>query len=208
MFALVDLSETWLNPGSAARNRSVLEEVGEGIVTASETLPPPLAVQYRIIGDASYERPPVCDVIYRPALVNTAKAKPGYLITRPKKFKQYLGVDCPSALLARAPEPLTEISAAIASVAAKPRPPKARRTLLIISDFLEEGPAVTSLADYDFAGVRALLLYRPLAGEGAASTRQRVADWQHALEGRGAKVTVWPDTALKRADVAAYLIEP
>lgn len=207
IFTLVDLSETWLNPASANRNRGVLEEVGEGIVSASETLPPPFAVQYRIIGDASYERLPVCDVIYRPALVNTTKAKPGYLITRPKKFRHYLGVDCPAALLGRSPEPLTEISAAIASVAAKPRPAGAHRTLIIVSDFLEEGPAPTPLDDYDFTGVRVLLLYRPIAGQGAASTRQRVADWQQTLQSRGAKVVSWPDTALKRTDVATYLTQ-
>jgi hypothetical protein len=207
VFMLVDLSETWLNPASADRNKAVLEEVGEGIFAASEMLTPPMAVQYRIIGDASYERPPICDAVYKPMLVNTAKKRPDWLVTRPKKLERLLGVDCPAALLARAPEPLTEISAAIASIASKPRPAGARRTMIVMSDFLEEAAETTSLADFDFKNVRVLLLYRPLARETAVSTRQRVTEWRDLLQGRGATVTVWPDTALKRADVANYLTQ-
>lgn len=204
IFTLVDLSETWLNPGAADRNADVLEEVGEGIVGASETLMP-MSVQYRIIGDASYERPPVCDVVFRPRLVNTSKKKPAWLITQPKAFERYLATDCPASLLGRAPEPLTEISAAIASIASKPQTPGAQRTLIVLSDFLEEAPETTSLEDFDFSKVRVLLLYRPLVRETAQVTRQRVSEWRDLLKSRGAAVTVWPDTALKRADIATYL---
>ena len=207
IFVLVDLSETWHNTAQFERNKRVLEEVGEGVVSAAaDSLTPPLAVQYRIIGGDSYERPPVCDVVYRPQLVNTSKAKPSWLITKAKSFQRYLGVDCVEGILALPPEPLTEVSAALASVAAKPRSPETKRTLIVISDFLEETSAKTPLTGYDLRGVRVLLLYRPITRETAASTLPRVAEWRAVLEGQGAKVEDRSDTALKRTDVTEFLV--
>lgn len=205
VIALVDRSETWLNTEYQSRNASVLAELGEGIFLASETIPPPFVVQYRVIGAQSYEKPPVCDAVYQPTMISTRKAKPTWLVTKAKKFQRYLGVDCPAALLQGPPEPLTEISAAIVSASAKPKNARTRRTLVILSDFLEETPDPAA-ATYGLKGVRVLILYRPLRGEGPASTGQRVREWTALLESRGATVTSWPDTALKRADVAGYLV--
>lgn len=204
-FLLVDLSETWNNASYAARNHRTLEEVGEGFALAADSLEPPYLVQYRIIGNASYEREPVCDVEYVPSLVSSVN-KSLRRVTRPRKLKEYLA-DCARLVLAKPAEAQTEISAALRSVADQPKGQGARRRVIVASDFLEESLGHVRFSAGSFAGTDVLLLYRPLAADQMrpADTISRVESWRERLERAGAHVEVMPDTTLRRSQIAAFM---
>ena len=204
-FLLVDLSETWNNPTYVTRNQRTLDEIGGGLSLAADTLEPPYLIQYRIIGSASYEREPVCDVEYVPSLVSSGK---GNLrrVTRLSKLREYL-TDCARLVLAKPAEAQTEISAALRSVADQPKAQGAARKVIIASDFLEESVGQVRFSSGSFAGTDVLLLYRPLAADQVrpADTIRRVDSWRERLERAGAHVQVMPDTTLRRSQVAAFM---
>jgi hypothetical protein len=205
-YVLVDLSETWQNPTDRDRNQRVLAEVGQGIAVVAETVEPPIAVQYRVIGQGSLGREPICDVLYRPSLIAIREERPDYLITKASKLKSYLGVDCPALIVRQPPEKLTEISATIASVATLPPRPGVKRFLIIASDFREETRGAPAPLP-DLKQYRVLLIYRALRDDQIqpADLDDRVEHWRALLSDKGATVTTTPDTALKRATVAAFL---
>lgn len=206
VFVLVDLSETWKNDLQAVRDQEVLEEAGFGIALATDNLEAPIAVQVRAIGVRTLEREPICDVVYQPRLV-PIRSGASYEINRRSHLDRYLGVDCPAEIMRQPPEPLTEITAAIASVANQPSANASRRDIIIVSDFLEETSTPVSL-DIDLTGFRVLLLYRPITEDFArpAGMRARVADWEAAIRQQGGQVTIMPDTAVKRRMIASYLL--
>lgn len=206
IYVLVDLSETWKNDQQASRDLDVLRETGYGIALATDDLEAPIAIQTRAIGVRTLEREPLCDVVYQPRMV-PVRSNASYEINRRPKLERYLGVDCPDEIMKQPPEPLTEITAAIASVANQPAVNASRRDIIIVSDFLEETSTPVNL-DIDLTGFRVLLLYRPITEDFAqpAGMRARVADWEEAIRRRGGRVTIMPDTALKRRTIASYLI--
>ena len=110
--------------------------------------------------------------------------------------------------MVRPPEALTQISAAIASVALEPKPsPKSRRHLVIVSDFLEETASSAPVPDGSLEGVQVLLLYRPLSEDqtNPGGTGQRVQQWRSLLEAKGADVQVSPDTSMRPSQIVSFL---
>lgn len=203
---LVDLSETWHNDQAGERNFDVLAELGYGIAQYAVERDPPFAIQYFVIGRGSLEREPECDTLYLPGMTGGRKSDPDYLVRRPKKLRTALGMTCPYKLLGLKPEPLTEIWAAIATANAQPHGPRTRRTIIIVSDFLEETLSAPD-RDIDLNGIHVLMLYRPLSEDQLirGSMRQRLDQWSRLLVNRGATVETLPDTALKRATVSSFL---
>jgi hypothetical protein len=207
MFVLVDLSETWLTPTSKGRNLRLLQEIGGGAAMASETFEPPVAIQYRVIGQGSLGREPICDAVFLPTLIPTRGDHPDYEVSSLKKLKTYLGIDCPELIVRQSAEPLTEISAAIASVTAMPSEKSVKRMVVIASDFREETSG-NSAPLSSLSGYRILLVYRPVTEDqlDPAAMVDRVEAWRQLLAEKGAVVTTAPDTALKRSTVAKFLM--
>lgn len=209
VFVLVDLSETWNNPSNLIRNRSVLTEIGGGLAEFVESMQPPVAIQYRVIGANTLERTPLCDALYEPQTFAIKKTQPDYLMTKVSQVRSYLQTDCPELIIRQPPEPFTEVSAAIASVASAAQPTGSKRYLIIASDFKEETPKGAAPADLPrLTGFRVLLVYRPLTEDQAApaAMTERIQTWQHRLAGAGANVSIVPDTALKRGTIEGFLV--
>lgn len=205
IYVLVDLSETWLNKPSEGRNLSVLRELGHGLALAGDDLPQPLAIQYRAIGENSLERPPICDVLYRRTLAPVGN-RPDYELNTHRKLASYLGEDCPTVVVAGAPEKLTEVSAAVISVANQRARPGDRRYLVIVSDFLEEASVPVSMPQR-LDNFRVLMIYRPVPKDMSHPVRMtaRVDDWEQIFQERGAEVIAIPDTGLKRSEIGSYI---
>jgi hypothetical protein len=209
VFVLVDLSATWHNSVSDARNETLLGEIGSGIALSAESSEPPIAIQYRVIGTESLGREPICDALYQPTVVTVKGRRPDYLVTKISKLKGYLGIDCPAVIVRQAPEKLTQISAAIDSVASGEKPAGTARYMIITSDFLEEtGGAPAQLQD--LTGLQILLVYRPVAEDHGDPTRlgERLKAWTNKLGARHAQVKAVPDVALKRAEITRFLNGP
>lgn len=206
VYVLVDLSRTWLNPESEQRNERLLNAVGRGSGLMATEVPTPYLVQYRVIGDNSYLREPICSAVYEPGF--RRKGDDNERISRPHDLQQYLSGTCVQGILSRAPEPLTQISAAVASVALEPRPSaRGRRHVIIVSDFLEESVSAAPIPDDGLAGVKVLLLYRPLTEDqlSPTGTSARVEQWRELLEARGAAVTISPDTSVRASQIVSFL---
>lgn len=206
IYVLVDLSQTWARDEQASRNRQVLLEVGYGIAAASTELETPVSVQYRVIGANSLEREPLCDVLYRPRLAPT-RSEAEYEVGSRSDLTSYLTHTCPVKLEQQQAEPLTEIRTAIASVANQPAAGATKRKIIVISDFLEETQAPISL-NSDLSSFHVTLVYRPVAQDlnDPTNLRFRLDAWKAELEERGASVAAVPDTGLRRATVASFLI--
>ena len=206
VYVLVDLSSTWFNPQNEAKNRRLLTAVGQGAGLMATDLPPPYLVQYRIIGDQSYLREPICSAVFAPGF--RRKGAGADSVSRPAKLSSYLSKTCVDGILSREPEALTQISAAVASVALEPRPSQqSTRSIIIISDFLEETTSAAPIPDGSLTGVRVLLLYRPLAEDQLtpSGTSLRVEHWRGLLQGKGAAVQVAPDTSMRPSQIVSFL---
>jgi hypothetical protein len=211
LFLLVDLSETWHNLRDDARNLRVLTEIGMASAEAAETISSdsgaPVAVQARIIGAGSLEREPACDVVYLKQMIATQTDKE-YQLGDLRSLRSYLGTDCPAKLLALPPEPRTEISNALLSVANRGAAGAANRKIVIASDFLEE--ASQPVSPLDLEGYDVLMLYRPLPQDQAdpEAMRLRVLQWKQLLGSLKATVRAVPDTGIKRETIAEFLNSP
>jgi len=206
VYVLVDLSSTWFNAESEQRNRRLLSSVGQGAGLMATEIPTPYLVQYRVIGDNSYLREPICSAVYEPGF--RRKGDDSERISRPRDLQAYLSGTCVQGILSRSPEPLTQISAAVASVALEPRPSeKGRRYVVIISDFLEESVSAAPIPDGGLSGVKVLLLYRPLAEDqlSPTGTSARVEQWRALLQARGAAVEISPDTSVRASQIVSFL---
>lgn len=206
IFVLVDMSETWFNPESHSRDSRVLREIGYGISSFAIDTEPPVLIEHREIGEASLLSEPMCSVFYMPSLVGGTRDN-GQRIARPQALRRYLGEHCPDQILAGDPEPLTQISAALASVSVEPSPPGSRRFIIIASDFLEETAASAPLEPGSLRGVKVLLVFRPLSEDQAdpQAMMVRVRSWQRSIERFGATVEIAPDPNLQRSRVTAFL---
>ena len=206
VYVLVDLSQTWHNPASDPRNMAVLSEIGAGIAAVADDFEPPVSVQYHVIGQSSLEREPICDAFYQPSVTSTKKAEPKYMVRKLRKLRDILTFDCPTTVLSKPAEPLTEISAALATVARQPAGQNARRYIIVASDFLEES-AVSGPQSADFTGFKVLVVYRPIAEDQRrpGDMTARVDAWRAQIEDLGGQVSVVPDTALKRASIESFL---
>lgn len=206
VYVLVDLSKTWYNPVAEPRNRRVLSVIGQGAALQASEEATPYLVQYRVIGNNSYLREPICSAVYQPGF-----RRPGddsERISRPNALKTYLSSTCVDGILTRPPEDLTQISAAVASVALEPKPSaKAKRRIIVVSDFLEETGRAAPIPAGSLAGTRVLLLYRPLTEDQLSprGTSQRVEYWRDRLEAKGATVVVSPDTSIRPSTIVSFL---
>jgi hypothetical protein len=204
-YVLVDLSATWHSTAQDQRNLRLLGEVGQAITLASGEIDGPHAIEYRSFGEASLARPPICDVIFT-STVAPIRVQDEHVITRSRELGAFLGSDCPRRILASPPEQLTEVSAAVTSVAGHPAAGATRRNLIILSDFLEETrrpmPLQTRLD-----GFRILLIYRPVAADMAnpETLRARMQTWEQTFRQGGATVTSMPDDGLHRSAIADFL---
>jgi hypothetical protein len=206
IYILVDMSETWFNAQSAPLNATVLKEIGEGIAAYAENADPPIVVEHRAIGANSLLRKPLCSVFFMPSLMGPRASDNGR-ITRPKQLRRYLADHCPQQILSLPAEPLTEISAAVASVSAEPKAAGVRRSIIIASDFLEERPAASDVPLGDLSGDHVLLLYRPLTADQLSPREMtaRIASWKVVVERAGAIVSIAPDPSLRRSTIVAFL---
>lgn len=205
IYVLVDLSETWFNEPSRARNERVLRELGQGIASYAEEAAVPRSIEHRPIGEASLLRDPLCVAWYEPSLVGRRSDEPGFY-SRPDDLRDYLAVHCVDAILERKPEQRTEISATLASVADEPRGPNGR-IIIIASDFLEETGSRAPLRRDALKGDRVLLIYRPLVEDQAdpAELSRRVEEWRRSIERFGATVSAVPDPNIRRGQIASFL---
>lgn len=206
VYVLVDLSQTWFNPANEPRNRKLLSVVGQGAGLMATDVPTPYLVQYRVIGDNSYLREPICSAVYQPGF--RRNGEDSERVSRPGDLTSYLSRTCVEGILARPPEASTQISAAVASVALEPWPsPHSSRSLIIVSDFLEETATAAPIPEESLVGVRVLLLYRPLAEDqlSPTGTSVRVEQWKAALKGKGAVVQISPDTSVRASQIVSFL---
>lgn len=209
IFLLVDVSETWHNANDDDRNMRVLTETGMGAATAADRLASdsgePVAVQLRIIGSNSLEREPVCDVIFRKQLISRPTDRVNELSSG-RELREYLGENCPQAVLALPPEASTEISNAMISLSNQLTVQARNRKIVIMSDFLEEAQRPST--PVDLAGFSILMLYRPLQPDQADpdAMRTRITLWQNLFTQLGASVSVAPDTGIKREVVTDFLL--
>lgn len=205
-YVLIDLSETWYNQETQTRNRRLLEAVGRGAGLVADGAEPPYMVQYRVIGDLSYMREPICTVVYAPGF---RRAGGDEVVRRPRDVVSYLTGICLDGIFESPPEQATEISGALASVAEEPRPsPNTSRSIIVLSDFLEETSGRAAFAPGSFAGVDVLLLYRPLEEDlrSQAGARMRVQFWQEQLRNAGADtVEIAPDTSVRASQIVSFL---
>lgn len=195
---LVDLSATWHNRGSLAYNNQLLGSVGRSIGSAAVSMPKPLSVRYHIIGTASLGRQPICRVDFAPSLLGFGAAEP--FVQRDRlAFSKYLSADCPAHTLRQAPEPTTEITAAIlaAKEAMALTPASVPRVYIIMSDFREEGPSGFTLKGVNFNRSRVILLWRTLREDkiDPAQLSARVKLWKDELARHGARVSAFSDSA-------------
>lgn len=208
VYVLVDLSRTWFNEQSAPHNRQVLEAVGRGAALVATEVEPPFLVQHRVIGDQSYLREPVCSSVYMPGF--RRRDGDDERVSRPEKLRTTLTRSCVDVIMSRPSEALTQLSAALASVAEEPLPtPKTKRFVIILSDFLEEtNGAEAPLTAESLRGTNVLLIYRPLAEEQLApgNTGDRVSAWRARLLAAGAtSVQARPDTSVRASQIVSFL---
>lgn len=200
---LVDLSETWHNPGSDGLDRRVLTTVGNALVGASNRLPKPISVRFHAIGQASLGQEPVCATTYRPSAFAIGKVDPETIRDR-DKFARYVSVDCPEMLLAKPEEQETEIVATIISAdrALQLTKTGVPKVFIVLSDFKEESLTPYSFRGMSFKGDRFILLYRTLNEDRSdpALQKARLAEWEQRLKHLGAEV--------ERVDENAALASP
>lgn len=196
---LTDLSETWHNPQSDARDKRVLTAVGEALVGAANRLPLPISIRYHVIGVASLGREPVCSAIYRPSAFAVGK-KDEITISDRDQFARYVEEECPDMLLAKPVEPETEIDAAIITAdralqLARKGVPK---IFIILSDFKEESTTSYTFRGMDFSGSRFILVYRTLPEDqrDPAMQKAKIAEWKRRLANLGAEVEDYDENAV------------
>ncbi len=206
---LVDLSETWNNPGSREINERALCLLGEGIVAAVPSLPPPLSLRYHAIGTASLGKPPLCAMDFRHALKGF-RHTPGVVTDLPS-LKAYLTVECPQTIAAMPSQPDTEIAAALISAdrAIAILGSQVLRKIIILSDFKEESLAAFDLGEVHLRGVHVLMLYRTLPEDrrDPAPQTARLATWSKRLRKAGAAVRSFDDNAITASAIRAQLEE-
>lgn len=206
LYVLIDLSKTWFNQVTASRNARLLDIVAHGSSLVAQNAKQPYQVEWRPIGDASYMRDPICRVSYMQGIRRRQAASDR--VSRPRDMGRYLSNVCVTQTLRRAPENETQISAAIASIAAEPKDaPTTRRYLMILSDFMEETKNPAPLPEGSLKGVSVMLVYRPKSEDqiAPAQTGLRVEQWRSLLQSKGAQVQVAPDTSMRAAQIVSFL---
>lgn len=196
---LTDLSETWHNPSSDARNKRVLSAVGVAISGASNQLPSPLAVRFHVIGSGSLGREPVCSTLFRPSAFMIGKKDPG-IIQDAKQFARYVQDECPDMLLSKPAEGATEISAAITTAdrALRLTQAKVPKVYIVLSDFMEEAATSVEIEPNSLKGARFILVYRTLRTHqlDPALQMNKIMDWRRRLASLGAEVQVYDENAV------------
>jgi hypothetical protein len=109
---LVDLSATWLTPGSRSDNESILKIVATSIEIMASDLELPIMVRYLPIGDLSVGRPALCEVLFIPKLLRPPEGKIGEVTSLPE-LKFYLEKSCLQYILSRKQEKFTDITSAL-----------------------------------------------------------------------------------------------
>lgn len=204
---LVDLSETWHNEASRARNGRLLTLVNEAVATAAEDVNGnPLAFSYYPISANNYFTDPICSGSYTVSLI---PGEEGFF--RREDLLGYMNDICVRAALQLRPQQVTPIAAAIISAAGSmqdpPGEPRSRKQLIILSDMKEEGGAQPPHAERDLEGFDIIILFRALPEDQSDPTllQARLQAWQRALETRGAHVYARPDTGVTSPDLVRTL---
>lgn len=212
---LVDLSATWHNANDEAVNERLLRTVGGSLVAAAADLYP-IKITYRIIGEQSLGRPPICRVIYRQSSIGglggneiviarrLGEPRPGQ-----NTLQNFLQNDCPSGLLMSRMEDVTLISSAVktSSESMSQYDEQVAQRIIILSDMKEEPPQPLAFENVDLTGVDILLLYRTLSEdqERPAERDRRLDEWTSKLENAGARVIRMDDTDPSNYAIGRFL---
>jgi hypothetical protein len=196
---LVDLSETWLNPGSVEQNRKVLEAVAEGALAAADEFDPPTVIRYLQIGDYSLMREPLCEAIYDPKLIGSKNPQSLY-VSNQKAAAKYFGSDCVQFILSRGHQPYTDISGAVDSAARlSQQQTTGRKVLIVLSDLKEETRKDQVAPDaLRLDGFTAILMYRVLPEDrrNPKMLDARIRTWEQRLRDAGARTTAITDVGI------------
>jgi hypothetical protein len=204
---LVDLSGTWLNPGSLTIDDYVLGIVAKGIEIMAADLNPPIIVRYLPIGDLSFGRPALCQVIFFPRLLRPLK-RPSGEVDDLKELWSYLGTSCPQYILTRRRELFTDITSAFNSVAQDTEHQLgAFKGIIVLSDLKEERRATQQPERLHMTGWRVLLLYRILNEDrpNPDALSARIDAWKARLVEAGAQVVALNDLAASPAQISRLL---
>lgn len=203
---LVDLSGTWLSPGSLKDDSRVLKTVAVAIAELSTEVDPPIIIRYLPIGDLSLGRDPLCQVEFVPKLLPGIHPKGEY--TSLSSLNSYLGDGCVRYILARKYEVWTDITGALdmagRAVEDQDGPFKA---LIMLSDLKEERRPNQKDVKLNLKGVHVLLLYRILNEDRINETdlNDRITTMEQKLRDAGATVKAEPDVAADAAQISRLL---
>jgi hypothetical protein len=205
---LVDLSGTWLSKDAKARNKRELEAVATTIVTMAPTLKPPVEIQYIEIGDGSLAREPLCSARYAPSIFPSMASDSEFADL--SKLKEFFGEDCMRLILARRPQPYTDITGALNSLGRiSANRNSTFNAAIVLSDFKEERRR-NQIGDIgSLRGMHALLLYRVLEEDRYDQTKldARLNQWRLKLHRAGASVAAAEDVALDPAELTRLLTQ-
>lgn len=207
---LVDLSRTWHNHQSAGQNKRALDAALSAAVELAIRYRPPTQVRVLAIGDASLLRPALCDAIYDPKLINVGKSV-GSAFTNEKSFRKYLKTDCLAFVLASPVENLTDISGAIDTVSRVSSHQQGKeRSLIILSDMVEELGKGQVAPPLTLPGFRTVILYRALATDKKNPNllTSRLDGWAQKLAKAGSHVDVVADETASSDQIARLLRFP
>jgi hypothetical protein len=209
IYVLVDLSGTWLAPANAGQDRTILRAVSDAIASIAYDVEAPIAVRYLPIGDLSLARDPLCQTDFTPKLLKGANSSENEL-TNLQDLRQYLGDTCARLILARKPQPFTDITGALDSVSrAISEQSGSFKAIIVLSDLKEERRRGQKENSLHLAGTRTVLLYRVLDEDRLDPTKidARVSGWKKALGAAGSTVYAINDVSSSPAQIARVLTQ-
>jgi len=205
---LVDLSESWHNQKNRNDNIHLLRVVGQAVVRMVDRMMAPVQIRYLPIGDISLFARPLCEVVFSPKLL-AGRSRSG-IMSNPRELASYLTEDCPTFLLSRPVQPLTDISGAIDTAARLAEQQLGnQKLLLVVSDMKEELRRGQAPVRFALPGFRMLVLYRPLDEDrrNPGSLDERIRQWRKRIEGAGAKVDLDIEGAATPARIERQLLD-
>jgi hypothetical protein len=206
---LVDLSATWLNPGSRLENEASLKTVAKSVLSMASDLEPPLIIRYLPIGDLSLGRHALCEVLFLPKLLRSPERKKGEVTTL-RDLRSYLETSCLEYVLNQKQEMFTDITSALDSaVRITDEQLGSFRGIIVLSDLKEERRLKQKHESLHLNGRRILLLYRILNEDRIDPSKldARIDSWKAVLTEAGAKVLVLDDQAASPGQISRLLIQ-
>jgi hypothetical protein len=201
VYVLVDISETWHNKTSAARNQEVLSKTNQGILALSKRIDRASLFAYGAIGDQAVTQTMICDAVYRTSLINLRKGTA--VLKSEAELRTFLGA-CAKATLLRPGASQTDISGALNFLGKQSGEKQTvDRYAIILSDMKEER-GKRGAVELNLKGFKILLVYRALPGDNInpAELEKRLKTWRERLTKAGATATTVIDTGLVAQAVA------